>query len=62
MQLAAAIRSGRIDGKQLIAAQKQMDKPIEIPPITFRPIDIKPIEIAPEPDASPQTAPDSAGP
>ena len=62
MQLAAAIRSGRIDGKQLIAAQKQMDKPIEIAPIEFRPIDIRPIDIAPQPDSSAQTAPDSAGP
>lgn len=44
MQLAAAIRSGQIDGKQLLAAQKDMDKPIQIPPL-----EIKPIEIPPQP-------------
>ena len=44
MQLAAAIRSGQIDGKQLLAAQKDMDKPIDIPPL-----EIKPIEIPPQP-------------
>ncbi len=62
IQLAAAIRSGRIDGKQLITARKDMDKPIKIAPIKFRSIDIKPIEIAPQPDTPPETAPDSAGP
>ena len=43
MQLAAAIRSGRIDGKQLLAAQKDMDKPIDIPPLEIKPIQIPPV-------------------
>lgn len=62
IQLVAAIRSGRIDAKQLITAQKDMDNPIKIAPIKFRSIDIKPIKIAPQPDTPPETAPDSAGP
>jgi anti-sigma factor RsiW len=35
LQLAAEIRSGRIDGKQLIAANQEMDKPLEIRPIVI---------------------------
>lgn len=42
MQLAAAIRSGQIDGKQLLAAQKDVDKPIQIPPLEIAPIEIPP--------------------
>jgi hypothetical protein len=38
MQLVAEVRSGRIDGKQLIAAQKQMDKPLEIDSIEIPPL------------------------
>jgi len=62
LQFAADVRAGRVNSKQLIAAQKDVDKPIEIAPIKFRPIEIKPIEIAPQPDAPPQAAADSASP
>ncbi|HLV93798.1 MAG TPA: hypothetical protein VKS44_01290 [Candidatus Acidoferrales bacterium] len=59
MQFAAEIRSGRIDGKQLIAAQKDMDKPLRI-----QPLEIKSIETTPptsNPDLPPaQSAVDSA--
>lgn len=61
MQLAADIRSGRIDGKQFVAeqteAQKNMQKPIDIPRM-----EIKPIEIAPLPTKPPEAPSDSTAP
>lgn len=38
MQLAAAIRSGRIDGKELLTAQKQMEQPLKIESIDIPPV------------------------
>lgn len=46
MQLAADIRSGRIDGKKFVAeqieAQKDMQKPINIPPLQITPLTAAP--------------------
>ena len=39
-QLSAAIRSGRVDGNQLVAAYREDEKPLEV-----RPIEIAPLEI-----------------
>jgi hypothetical protein len=61
MQLAADIRSGRIDGKQLVAEQAkeqaEMQKPIEIPAIEIKPIEISPVDSAPEATAGPSVEP-----
>jgi hypothetical protein len=58
MQLAADIRSGRIDGKQLIAQQKQMEQPLKIDPLAISPL------AKPQPYLYPpsDTLPDSAEP
>ncbi|HTU35126.1 MAG TPA: hypothetical protein VMF66_15090 [Candidatus Acidoferrum sp.] len=61
MQLAADIRSGRINGKQLAAeqaeAQKDMQKPIDIPRIEIKPIEIAPLPTKPLEAPSDSTAP-----
>lgn len=61
MQLAADIRSGRIDGKQFFAeqahAQKNMQQPIDIAPIQIKPIEIPPLPIKPAEAPSDSTAP-----
>lgn len=60
MQLAADIRAGRINGKQFVAeqaeAQKNMQKPIDIPPV-----EIKLIEI-PAVDSNARNSPESSYP
>jgi anti-sigma factor RsiW len=45
-QLSAAINSGRVDGNQLVAAQQEYEKPLDV-----RPIEIAPLEIPPLGDA-----------
>ncbi len=59
MQFAAEIHSGRIDGKQLIAAQKDMNKPIEIQPLEIKPIEIPTQNLA---ELSPSPPPISLAP
>ncbi len=60
MQFAEAIQSGRIDGKQVLTAEQQLDKPLAI-----QPLEIKPIEIGPgfpSSDVSSQPLADSTRP
>lgn len=61
MQLASDIRSGRIDGKEFLAEQAQvqrdMQKPIDIPRIDIRPIEIAPLPTKPAEAPSDSTAP-----
>ena len=61
MQLAADIRSGRIDGKQFLAeqaeAQKNMQQPIDIAPIEIKPIEIPPLPVKPAETPSDPTPP-----
>ncbi|MGH9734809.1 MAG: anti-sigma factor family protein [Candidatus Acidiferrales bacterium] len=58
MQLAADIRSGRIDRKQFIAEQRETDKPLKIDPIEIPPL------VKPQPYLYPpsDTLPDSSEP
>jgi hypothetical protein len=58
MRLAADIRSGQIDGKQLIAQQKQMEQPLKIDPLAISSV------VKPQPYLYPpsDTLPDSAEP
>lgn len=39
-QLSAAINSGRVDGNQLVAAQQEYEKPLEVKPIEIAPLEI----------------------
>jgi Putative zinc-finger len=39
-QLSAAINSGRVDGNQLLAAQHEYEKPLEVHPIEIAPLEI----------------------
>ena len=39
-RLSAAISSGRVDGNQLLAAQREYDKPLEVKPIELVPLEI----------------------
>jgi hypothetical protein len=39
-QLSAAINSGRVDGNQLLAAQREYEKPLEVKPIEIAPLEI----------------------
>ncbi len=39
-QLSAAISSGRVDGNQLVAAQQDYEKPLEVKPIEIAPLEI----------------------
>jgi Putative zinc-finger len=55
LQFAKAVRSGQIDGKQLLAAQQDTEKPLEITPIEIAPL------ISPQPDVS-SDAPDDGRP
>jgi len=52
IQFADALRSGRIDGPKLLAAQQRLDAPLEI----------KPLEIAPLSPPQPDTVPDTTAP
>jgi hypothetical protein len=47
MQLSAAVNSGRVDGNQLLAANQEYEKPLEV-----RPIEIAPLEIPALADAT----------
>jgi hypothetical protein len=44
MQLADAIQSGQVDGRQLAAAEQEADKRLEIAPIEIKVIEIAPLE------------------
>jgi len=56
MQFADAIRSGRIDGKQLLAAEQETDKPLKIKPLEIAPL------VEPSSDISPKQPADSGRP
>ena len=56
MQLADALRSGRIDGAKLIAAERQLYAPLEIKPLEIVPLS-PPEPVAPEDTPSHQTRP-----
>ena len=51
LQFASAVRSGKIDGQQLLAAQEESEKPLEIAPIEIAPL-------SPEQPEAPQTLDD----
>lgn len=46
LQFARAVRSGQIDGKQLLAAQQETEKPLEITPIEIAPLSPPQPEVA----------------
>jgi hypothetical protein len=47
-QLSAAIVTGRVDGSQLLAAEQEYDKPLEVRPIEIVPMEIPPLDTATE--------------
>jgi hypothetical protein len=47
-QLGAAINSGRVDGNQLLTAQQDYDKPLEMKPIEIAPLEIPALDDATE--------------
>jgi anti-sigma factor RsiW len=47
-QLSAAINSGRVDGNQLVAAQEEYDKPLEVKLIEIAPMEIPALDAATE--------------
>jgi hypothetical protein len=53
MQFAAAIRSGRIDGDKLLAAEEQTNAPLEIKPLEIVPL------VPPKADVAPDATEDS---
>jgi hypothetical protein len=61
MEFAKAVQSGRIDGKQLLAAEEEADQPAEIKPLEIKPIEIAPLD-NPQPDAPPKPATTSSNP
>ncbi len=52
VQLSAAINSGRINGNQLLAAQREYDKPLEVKPIEIAPMEIPALDAATEKPAN----------
>jgi Putative zinc-finger len=62
MKLVAEIRSGRLDGKQLIAAQKELSKPLQIDSIQIPPLAKPQPYLYPSSDAYPSSdvAPDQS--
>jgi len=56
VQFAAAVRSGRIDGGELLAAQEQTNAPLEIKPLEIIPL------VQPQPDVAPDATADSGRP
>ena len=56
MEFAAAVRSGRIDGDQLLAAQEQTSAPLEIKPLEIIPL------VQPQPDVAPDATANSGRP
>jgi hypothetical protein len=51
-QLSAAINSGRVDGNQLLAAQHEYEKPLEVHPIEIAPLQIPALDEVTEKPAS----------
>jgi anti-sigma factor RsiW len=51
-QLSAAIDSGRVDGNQLLAAQQEYGKPLEVKPIEIAPMEIPALDAATEKPAN----------
>jgi len=47
-QLSAAIVTGRVDGAQLLAADQEYDKPLEVKPIEIAPMEIPALDAATE--------------
>jgi hypothetical protein len=47
-QLGAAISSGRVDGNQLLTAQRDYEKPLEVKPIEIAPLEIPALDDATE--------------
>ena len=43
-QLSAAIHSGRVDGNQLLAAQQEYEKPLQVHPIEIAPLEIRALD------------------
>ncbi len=56
MQFAAAVRSGHIDGDELLAAEEQTNAPLEIKPLEIVPL------VPPQPDVAPDATEDSGRP
>lgn len=52
VQLSAAIRSGRVDGYQLVAAQREFEKPLDVKPIEIAPLEIPALDTATEKPAN----------
>jgi len=51
-QLSAAINSGRVDGNQLVAAQQEYEKPLEVKLIEIAPMEIPALDTAAEKPAN----------
>jgi len=51
-QLSAAIVTGRVDGTQLLAAEQEYDKPLEVKPIQIAPMEIPALDAATEKPAN----------
>jgi hypothetical protein len=51
-QLSAAIVTGRVDGHQLLAAEQEYDKPLEVEPIEIAPMEIPALDTATEKPAN----------
>ena len=51
-QLSAAINSGRVDGNQLLVAQHEFEKPLEVHPIEIAPLEIPALDEVTEKPAS----------
>ena len=51
-QLSAAINSGRVDGNQLVAAQQEYEKPLEVKLIEIAPMEIPALDTATEKPAN----------
>jgi hypothetical protein len=51
-QLSAAIVTGRVDGNQLLAAEQEYDKPLEVTPIEIAPMEIPALDTATEKPAN----------
>lgn len=52
MQLSSSISSGRVDGNQLLVAQQEYTKPLEVKPIEIVPMEIPPLDAATETPAN----------
>jgi len=50
--LSAAINSGRVDGNQLLVAQHEFEKPLEVHPIEIAPLEIPALDEVTEKPAS----------